>query len=545
MNRKLLPLAAAALLSLPAALFSSSAWAARDFTPQSGTWVVSSEVDGQPGRGLAIDVQGNTFYMQVFDYRPDGSATFHAAMGAMQGNTVTAPLHSYRGGRYFGGPAQYGEVDSSPGNVTLNFSDGLHGTIELPGEAPVAIRRFLVRDPAEKYPTAFDREFMTRALLLVGLDGQGQPQLAFSGEARTDNESVVYLNLQQNISPYSSAQQRLRCLASPQNSDVLDCVPFSVFPEGTDKDSIHYVQAAQLRRAANGIQGSLRVQLPRSAGAAVREYQLMGSSAYGAQGARFFENKFYRAGPYFIDRNTCSDACVDADSRQESLYLPPASTWIVADELTGKPGRGIALDMQDTMAVVQVFNYTADGKASFHMASGPYREPTITMALNRYQGGRYLGGPARSGSWLESAGPLSIDMSPLAQQDLYLSGMLRLPGEPARLMRKLVVDYTPSLQEQLYGQWYLQFSPHNGAGRFVTFDRTIDGRVSNADASVGCGVEPDSPQLITCTWHRDTAQGGPLKIGLPPSVLVGNVAAYAMRIRDRFGNLTGLGPLPQ
>ena len=36
-----------------------------------------------------------------------------------------------------------------------------------------------------------------------------------------------------------------------------------------------------------------------------------------------------------------------------------------------------------------------------------------------------------------------------------------------------------------------------------------------------------------------------LKIGLPPSVLVGNVAAYAMRIRDRFGNLMGLGPLPQ
>ena len=545
MHRKLLSFATTALLSLPVALQSPSAWAARDFTPQSGTWVVSGEVDGQPGRGLAIDVQGNRFYMQVFDYREDGSATFHAAMGEMDGNTVTAPLYSYRGGRYFGGPAQYGEVASNPGNVTLTFSDGLNGTIKLPGEAPAAIRRFLVRDPAEKYPTAFDREFVTRSLLLVGLDAQGQPQVAFSGEARTDNDAVVYLNLQQRIGQPPWGGQSAQCRASAEDRDVLSCGPFSVTPESTDKNTIHYLQSATLRRAANGLQGSLRVQMPASAGGGVHDFSLIGSSAYGAQGARFFENKFYRAGPFFIDRNTCSDHCADEDARQESLYLPPASTWIMADELTGKPGRGIALDVQDTLAVVQVFNYTADGKASFHMGSGPYKESTVTMALNRYQGGRYLGGPARSGSLLENAGPLSIDMSPVAGQDFYLSGMMRFPGESAQLMRKLVVDYTPSLQEQMYGQWYLNFSPVNGDGRFVTFDRTIDGRVSNADASVRCGVQPDSPRLITCTWHRDMAQGGPLKIGLPPSVLVSNVAAYAMRIRDRFGNLVGLGPLPQ
>ena len=55
------------------------AWAARNFTPQAGTWIVSSELNGEPGRGLAIDVQGNTFFMQVFGYEKNGEATFFTA----------------------------------------------------------------------------------------------------------------------------------------------------------------------------------------------------------------------------------------------------------------------------------------------------------------------------------------------------------------------------------------------------------------------------------------------------------------------------------
>ena len=41
----------------------AASWAARHFTPQAGTWVISEELNGKPGRGLAIDVQGNTFFM--------------------------------------------------------------------------------------------------------------------------------------------------------------------------------------------------------------------------------------------------------------------------------------------------------------------------------------------------------------------------------------------------------------------------------------------------------------------------------------------------
>ena len=79
-------------LASAALLVSAGAHAARDFTPQAGTWVISEELDGKPGRGLAIDVQGNTFFMQVFGYEKNGDATFYTATGTMDGDSVTAPL---------------------------------------------------------------------------------------------------------------------------------------------------------------------------------------------------------------------------------------------------------------------------------------------------------------------------------------------------------------------------------------------------------------------------------------------------------------------
>ena len=114
------------LLLLGVAAGMAPAWAARDFTPQAGTWVIDAELDGKPGRGLAIDVQGNTFFMQVFGYEKNGDATFYTATGQLDGNTVTAPLVRYTGGRSFGSEARDAVEDSSTGNVTVSFREGLH-----------------------------------------------------------------------------------------------------------------------------------------------------------------------------------------------------------------------------------------------------------------------------------------------------------------------------------------------------------------------------------------------------------------------------------
>ena len=63
------------LLLLGVAAGMAPAWAARDFTPQAGTWVIDAELDGKPGRGLAIDVQGNTVVLQVYGYEANGAAS--------------------------------------------------------------------------------------------------------------------------------------------------------------------------------------------------------------------------------------------------------------------------------------------------------------------------------------------------------------------------------------------------------------------------------------------------------------------------------------
>ncbi len=60
-NRCLLPALALACLSMPA-------MAAREFTPQAGLWMIAAERNGEPGRGFSLDVQGNTVFMQVFNY---------------------------------------------------------------------------------------------------------------------------------------------------------------------------------------------------------------------------------------------------------------------------------------------------------------------------------------------------------------------------------------------------------------------------------------------------------------------------------------------
>ena len=121
------------------------------FTPQSGTWVINGELNGAPGRGLAIDVQENTLLLQMYAYERSGEPTFYMASGSLENNRVTTTLGRYSGGRYLGSGPMSGREDGSPGNVTLRFTSGISGFITLPGEGEVPIKRFefaLSRTPA-------------------------------------------------------------------------------------------------------------------------------------------------------------------------------------------------------------------------------------------------------------------------------------------------------------------------------------------------------------------------------------------------------------
>jgi hypothetical protein len=118
------------------------------FMPQTGTWVVSSELNGKPGRGMNIDVQNDTLVLQMYAYEANGSPTFYTAVGRLVNNATTAPLTSYSGGRYFGSGERIGSPASAPGNVRLRFTSGTKGFVTFPNETEKAIARYNFAYPA-------------------------------------------------------------------------------------------------------------------------------------------------------------------------------------------------------------------------------------------------------------------------------------------------------------------------------------------------------------------------------------------------------------
>jgi hypothetical protein len=114
---------------------------AQAFSPQAGVWIVQSELDGKPGRGMGIDVQNDIFVMQMYAYESSGQPTFYLAVGPMVNNEVTTSLNRYVGGRYFGGPARSGTQEKTVGQVKMRFTSGVTGYATFPGEPEVAIIR--------------------------------------------------------------------------------------------------------------------------------------------------------------------------------------------------------------------------------------------------------------------------------------------------------------------------------------------------------------------------------------------------------------------
>ena len=115
---------------------------AHAFMPSNGTWVVTSELNGKPGRGLAIDAQNDTLVLQMYAYESDGQPSFYMTSGKLVNNRFAAPLMRYKGGRYLGSGPLSGYEDRSMGQVSIRFTSGVAGFITLPGEQEVAISRF-------------------------------------------------------------------------------------------------------------------------------------------------------------------------------------------------------------------------------------------------------------------------------------------------------------------------------------------------------------------------------------------------------------------
>lgn len=125
--------------ALSAFICAGSAWA---FMPQAGTWIVSAENTGQPGRGFGLDVQNNTLVMQMYGYEANGAPTFYLTAGTISNNTYSGQLNQYADGQSFGSDPHAGRETGSAGTVTMRFISGTKGYITFPGEGEKEMSRF-------------------------------------------------------------------------------------------------------------------------------------------------------------------------------------------------------------------------------------------------------------------------------------------------------------------------------------------------------------------------------------------------------------------
>lgn len=494
------------LLLLGAATSMSFVWAGRDFTPLSGTWVIDAELDGKPGRGLAIDVQGDTVVLQVYGYEASGEATFYMASGPMVGNGAVLPLQKFQGGTALGGPVRDAELAANVGEVQLQFANGVQGSIQLPGEPAYAMRRFVFNGQGDlSVPNPSQR------FALAELGSENQPlNLWFM--------DVVPTGLLTLRRPYPSAEWNLQC--QPANDQgTVECIAEA--SQSTPRIRLSYQQFLYDASALLDVDGE-------------PERRLVGA---------YMRTRTPAGIPTSGDRNWYS-ALQGFDAEQR---LPEPGTWIMRDEKTGKPGRGISLDVQFGQALMQVFHYRPDGTATFHMGSGEFSQSRANIALKTYQGGRYLGGPWQSATEASDAGVAAINFDRLDSRKDMNEGSIRLPGEPLRVMERFEMQPMRPALSSLMGDWV--FSHSLSSKPKVVALNVVKGHVlANAAGDFECRFTP----LLTDTVVDCSSTAGdgaqPERFSFPfsfqgRSAIRNSSYGIAFRVRDRLGNLTGVGPL--
>jgi hypothetical protein len=111
--------------------------------PASGLWAIDAENNGQPGRGFQIAVKNDVLVLTFYGYTGNGAAQWYLSAGTLSNNRFVGALETYSGGAAFGAVNQAAHAASNAGNVTITFTDSTHGQIILPGEASMAISKFV------------------------------------------------------------------------------------------------------------------------------------------------------------------------------------------------------------------------------------------------------------------------------------------------------------------------------------------------------------------------------------------------------------------
>jgi serine protease len=109
--------------------------------PESGWWWSPQE----PGRGYAIEIQGDTIFVAGYMYDGQGNPVWYASGPAPMTSTSTyqGTWQQYAGGPSLtSGPRQALVSDANAGAITIQFDSAASGTLTLPAGRQVPVQRF-------------------------------------------------------------------------------------------------------------------------------------------------------------------------------------------------------------------------------------------------------------------------------------------------------------------------------------------------------------------------------------------------------------------
>lgn len=134
-------------------------------------------------------------------------------------------------------------------------------------------------------------------------------------------------------------------------------------------------------------------------------------------------------------------------------FTPQSGSWVIDDELDGKPGRGMTLDVQNTTMVMTMYAYETNGQPTFYVGAGTYSNGAGSVTLQRYAGGVFLGSTSpMSATGTGSPGAVAFQFTSGTK------GTMTLPGEPPKAITRYEFGYA-SFRDSLIGSWV--FSVHN------------------------------------------------------------------------------------
>jgi hypothetical protein len=440
--------------------------------PQNGTWIISAELNGEPGRGMGIDVQNGTLFMQVYNYLSTGAPTFHTAVGKLEDNKVTAPLLFFKGGRYFGSGAIDGQQAGSAGDVEVTFTSRTTGTIKFPGETAVPMQRYDYEGtPANVFadPALVDR------WAIAELTTDNRPIRVWWADIGTSDQ--VKLNYDWTGStrawPYSSSTQLTvhgfdGTLTAPifaacdysGASRLFNCTGDSISAQGT-KSSV----TLALQRSLDQLSGTIQV-------ANGDKHRIVGM-------------RITRSGYKEVNGKTERAVYFPAHSAPES------GTWVISSELNGKAGRGMTLDQQkpanaaERMVFMSVYDYVKSGDSTFHSAFGALDQASSSdLELIQYKGGRYFGSSEKTATFLENSGKV--------EKHSYVSpvlGTVEFPGEDEVLNERYYFGIESDSVNSLVGSWALLSSKAGVRSMFFNFVPGQGGTVIDQTTGYTCSKE--------------------------------------------------------